>query len=111
MSTITESRNSEKENRNQNSGMPNGNEFRQRATATSSSRSEGSSRSPGEESSGPAEYTADQVEAVKRYPPFETLAIVLKLWHSSASMVLGRLVDYVLLFLAENENEKASDWC
>lgn len=60
LSTITESRNCEKENQNRSNGSA------QPPRSSESSRSEGSSRSEAAESAGAAEYTADQVEAVKR---------------------------------------------
>ena len=60
LSTITESRNCEKENRNRGNGdVPT-------PRSSESSRSEGSNRSEGAEPTGQAEFTAEQVEAVKR---------------------------------------------
>lgn len=61
LSTITESRNCEKENQNRSNGSA-----AQPPRSAESSRSEGSSRSEAADSAGAAEYTAEQVEAVKR---------------------------------------------
>lgn len=67
MSTIIESRDSEKHNSN----APNGDA----APRHTESRSEDSSRTRGAETAASAEYTAEQAEAVKRWVKYLALGI------------------------------------